>query len=272
MFRSLYPRTIWLIFLSLSAIILALGVFKYWIPNQEEAGFNVKQANDLYAEANKLKQAVKKKNMAVEAIKSAEAAWLPFVANHTPTQRTGDGGININVNQYQLLLDTKRFRNSIQTALNRQLKTGGVQVIGPRVEGVTDGDEPNSVLASYYNFPAVPFPVVIHDLGQVTVVGTYDQIMANVRSWDNFPRYLAVAHGLQLQGTAPRLTGTYNLSIVAYIRYDGMFGPVPGTNTSGPAGAAGGGFGGPSGPGGGPTGGAGGGPPSRPSAAGLSKG
>lgn len=270
MFRSLYPRTIWLIFLSLSAIILALGVFKYWIPNQEETTFKVKQANDLYAEAFKLKQAVNKKNKAVEAVKSAEAAWLPFVANHTPTQRTGDGGININVNQYQLLLDTKRFRNSIQTALNRQLKTGGVQVIGPRVDGVTDGDEPNGVLASYYNYPAVPFPVVIHDLGQVTVIGTYDQIMANVRSWDNFPRYLAVAHGLQLQGTAPKLTGTYSLSVVAYIRYDGIFGPVPGSNTSGTTGA-GGGFGGPAGAGG-SAGGAGGGPPSRPSAAGLGRG
>jgi hypothetical protein len=275
MFRALYPRTIWLIFLSLSAIILSLGVFKYWIPNQEEATFNVKQANDLYSEANKLKQAVNKKNKAVEVTKAAEAAWLPIVAAHTPVQSTEGGGININVNQYKLLLDTKRFRNNIQRSLNNQLKIGGVKVIGPRVDGVSDSDEPNGVLASYYNFPGVPFPVVIHDLGQVTVTGTYDQIMKNVRSWDNFPRYLAVAHGLQLQGTAPTLTGTYNLSMVAYIRYDGVYGPVPGSNSDAGAGGAGGGFGG---GGGAPARGApqGGGsgfrPGAPPSASGVSKG
>lgn len=277
MFRTLYPRTIWLIFLSLSAIFLSLGVFKYWLPNQEEATMNVTQANALYSEGDKLKNAVKKKNAAIAAVKAAEAAWLPIVDAHTPTKVTGAGGVNINVNQYQLLLDTKRFRNSIQTSLNNQLKIGGVRVVGPYVPGVTDDDEPNSVLASYYNFPAVPFPVVIHDLGQVTVTGTYEQIMKNVRAWDNFPHYLAVAHGLQLQGTAPTLTGTYNLTIVGYIRYDGMYGPVPGSNSGGAAAGGGGGFGGapqggppaggpgPSQPGGRPSG-----IPARPNKAGPS--
>lgn len=221
------------------------------MPNQEEATFNVTNANELYAEGFKISQAVKKKNAAIETIKAAEAGWVPYVANRTPLQSTVGGGINVNVHQYQLLLDTKRFRNSIQTAVNRQLLVGGVQVIGPRVPGVTDQDEPNGVLAGYYNYPAIPFPVVIHDLGQVQVTGTYEQIMKNVRSWENFPRYLAVAHGLQLQGTAPRLTGTYNLSIVGYIRYDGMFGPVPGSNSGGPSG---GGGAAPAGPGSAPAG------------------
>jgi hypothetical protein len=267
MFRSLYPRTIWLIFLSLSAIILSLGVFKFWLPVQEETTFYINHANSLHREGDKLGQAVKKRNAAIEATKSAEAAWLPIVAAHTPSQVTSNGGMNINVNQLQLLLDTKRFRNSIQTALNNHLKIGGVKVIGPRVAGVTDQEEPNGVLASYYNYPGVPFPVVIQDLGQVTVTGTYEQIMKNVRAWDNFPRYLAVAHGLQLQGTAPTLTGTYNLTIVAYIRYDGMFGQIP--VASGGGTGAGGGFGGPA-AGGRPGGNAGGPlPGGGPSAAGV---
>ena len=255
MFRSLYPRTIWLIFLSFSAIILSLGVFKFWIPNQEEATYNITQANLLYAEANNLSKAVKKKNAAIAKVKAAEEAWVPIVAAKTPSQNTAGSGMNINVNRYQLLLDTKRFRNSVQTAVNNQLKVGGVKVVGPKVPGVTDQDEPNSILAAYYNYPSVPFPVVIHDLGQVTVTGTYDQIMKNVRSWSNFPHYLAVVHGLQLQGTAPQLTGTYNLTMVGYIRYDGMFGPVPSGAGTAPAGG-GPGFGGPGGnvPGGRPSG------------------
>lgn len=231
-----------------------MGIFKFWIPNQEEATNNVNQANLLYAEANKLSQAVKKKNAAIAKVKAAEAAWVPIVAAHTPTQNTAGTGININVNQYQLLLDTKRFRNSVQRAVNNQLKVGGVKVIGPKVPGVTDQDEPNSILAAYYNYPSVPFPVVIHDLGQVTVTGTYNQIMKNVRSWSNFPHYLAVVHGLQLQGTAPQLTGTYNLSMVGYIRYDGLYGPVPSGTGAAPAGGGSGIPGAPTAPGGRPTG------------------
>lgn len=251
MFRSLYPRTIWLIFLSFSVIVLSFAIFHHWLPKQEEAAMNVKQANDLYAEADKLGKAVKKKNTAIERVKDAERMWIPIVNTRTPSTNTAGGGFNINVNQFQLLLDTKRFRNSIQRAVNNQLRVGGVKVVGPKVPGVSDQDEPNSILAAYYNYPAVPFPVVIHDLGQVTVTGTYDQIMKNVRSWANFPHYLAVVHGLQLQGTAPQLTGTYNLSIVGYIRYDGMYGPAPVSSGSAPAG--GGGFAGI--PGGGPNGG-----------------
>ncbi|MEI7575250.1 MAG: hypothetical protein WCK51_00015 [Armatimonadota bacterium] len=200
-------------------------------------------------EVNKASAAVKKKKAAVEAIKAAEAAWLPYVATKTPPQNVRDGGINVNVNPYQLLLDTKIFRDSVQTALNTQLKKGGVKVmVGPRISGITDQDAPNSILASYYNYPSAPFPVVIYDLGQVTVQGTYEQILENVRAWSSMPQYLAVAHNLALSGTAPRLTGTYDLSLVGYIRYDGVHGPVPdsgGAAAAGgaaPAGAGGGAF------------------------------
>lgn len=241
MFKAAYPRTIWLVALSLSAIVLCTALFYKWMPNQEETTYKVAQANSLYTEANKLGQAVKKKNNAILAKKNAEIAWVPFVQTRTPLQDTANGGINVNVNGYQLLLDTKRFRNNVQRAVNKQLIYGGVKVInGPRVPGVTDQDPPNGIMASYYNYPVVPFPVVIYDLGQVQVQGTYEQIMKNVRAWDSIPHYLAVTHNLQLSGTAPLLTGTYDLSIVGYIRYDGIFGPVP----DGPGVAAGLGVGG----------------------------
>lgn len=247
MFKALYPRTIWLMFLSFAAIILSVGLFRYWMPNQEEAGYKVTQANSLFQEANKLSQAVKKRNKAVEELHLAEAAWLPIMQTRTPLQSTPDGGINLNVNAYQLLLDTKRYRNNIQRAVNAQLLKGGVKVIaGPRVPGVTDVDAPNGVLASYYNYPAIPFPVVIFDLGQVQIQGTYEQIMANVRAWANMPRYLAVTHNLQLTGTAPQLNATYDVSLVGYIRYDGVFAPVP----DGGGAAAGGGAANGRGPGG----------------------
>jgi hypothetical protein len=251
MLKSLYARTIWLIFISFSLIVLAAGYFRFWAPTQESIANKVSVYTAYVAEVNKVSSAVKKKEAAAKAIQLAQAAWLPYVETKTPLQSVNDGGINLNVNQYQLLLDTKKFRDSVQIALNNQLKTGGVKVIsGPRIPGVTDQDAPNSVLASYYNYPSAPFPVVIYDLGQVTVQGTYEQILANVRAWSSMPRYLAVAHNLALTGTAPRLTGTYDLSLVGYIRYDGINGPVPDAGgASAPGGGAG--PGGPGGPGGG---------------------
>ncbi|MDH4389420.1 MAG: hypothetical protein QE269_11915 [Fimbriimonas sp.] len=249
MLKSLYARTIWLMFLSFSFIVLAAGYFRFWAPNQETIQNRVTVYNAYVTETNKVTAAVKKKENAAKAIQVAQAGWLPYVETKTPLEGVAQGGINLNVNQYQLLLDTKKFRDSVQTALNTQLKKGGVKVIsGPRIPGVTDQDAPNGVLASYFNYPSAPFPVVIYDLGQVTVQGTYEEILLNVRSWAGMPRYLAVAHNLALSGTAPRLTGTYDLSLVGYIRYDGIYGPVPdGGGASAPAAGGGSPFGGPSG-------------------------
>ncbi len=249
MLKSLYARTIWLIFLSFALIVLAAGYFKFWAPNQEAIQNKVLVYNGYVTEVNKVGAAVKKKENAAKLIETAQAGWLPFVETKTPLQSVREGGINLNVNRYQLLLDTKKYRDSVQTALNSQLKKGGVKVMsGPRIPGVTDDEAPNGVLASYYNYPSAPFPVVIYDLGQVTVQGTYEQILENVRSWSSMPRYLAVAHNLALSGTAPRLTGTYDLTVVGYIRYDGVYAPVPdgtaGSNNPAPAPGSGRGAGG----------------------------
>ena len=95
--------------------------------------------------------------------------------------------------------------------------------------------------------------------GGVVVQGTYAQIAANVRGWSRMRKYLAVASGLALSGTSPNLTGTYNLTIVGYIRGDKVYPAVP-------EGAAAGGAGGgaaPARPGGGDT------PFGGPSAAGM---
>lgn len=240
MFKSLYARTIIFIGFSFAAIIIAFAYFRYWAPKQDETKMVVENYNQYVQEIGKRKQVIKKKQTAITEVQNAERQWASFVETHTPLDVTPNGGININVNAYQLLLDTKRFRNSVQTAVNTQIKKGGVKVLAcPRIPGVTDDEAPNSILASYYNYPAIPFPVVIYDLGTVTVQGTYEQIVANVRSWKNMPRYLAVTHNLSITGTAPTLTATYDLSMVGYIRYDGVYAPVP--DGGAPAGGAAGG-------------------------------
>lgn len=110
------------------------------------------------------------------------------------------------------------------------------------------GDSATSILADYYNYPAIDFPVCIFDLGTVTVTGTAEQIYRNMEAWSDMPEYLAVADGLALNGTAPTLTGTYSLTVVAYIRGTEVSAPVPeGEGGGGSGGAPGGGA--PSGPG-----------------------
>lgn len=252
MVKALYPRTIWFSAISLCLVVWTVAFTRYIMPNRENAAFQVNNANELYREADKLGAAQKKKNDAILATQRAETEWAPIVDAKTPPKNTAAGGIDIDVNAYKLLLDTKRYRNNVQRALNNQLRVGGVTVInGPRVPGVTDQDAPNGVLAAYYNYPAIPFPVVMYDLGQVTVRGTYDQIMKNYRSWSNMPRYLASVHNLQLTGTAPHLTATYNLSLVGYIRYEGIYAAVPdgAGATPAPGGPGAGGPGIPGGPG-----------------------
>jgi hypothetical protein len=239
MFKALVPRTIWLIGISLSLVVLSLSFIRYWMPNDEEAKMKIANANALIEEANKGKKVAKKKLEAVVAIRKAEQDWIPYVETRTPIADVASGGINVNVNPMKLLLDTKRYRNNVQRAINKQLLYGGVVVVsGPEIPGVSDSDDPNALLASYYNYPAVPFPVNIYDLAPVTIRGSYDQIMKHVRAWATIPRYLAVAHNLAITGTAPTLTATYDLSVVGYVRYDGVYAPVPLVTGGGAGGSA----------------------------------
>jgi hypothetical protein len=245
--------TIFLIGLSVALIAISYAFFHKWQPNMTEKQSYVTLAEQLQNEINKRPMAQKRVDDAKAMVEERAAKWRETVASRTPSTSLASGGIDLSVNAWQLTVDAPKFRNSIQRAVNAQVKRGGVRVIsGPEVPDPEESA--SSVLASYFNYPAIKFPVVIFDLGTVTVQGTYEQILTNVRSWTNMPKYLAVADGLQLSGTAPTLTGTYNLTIVGYIRGTEIFPPVP----EGAAGAAPGGGGGAP-PGGGGRGGGGGG-------------
>ncbi|MEJ5169497.1 MAG: hypothetical protein WHU10_00775 [Fimbriimonadales bacterium] len=265
---------------SLALVVLSFGLFHFYLPNMKNAEYQRQLADQREEIVGQAKRAEERVKEALRLREERTQQWSRIVAAHTPPASVAAGGIDISVNPWQLAIDARKFRNSVQAAVNRQLKKGGVKVInGPLVpfpEAHSTG-----LLASYFNFPAIPFPVVIFDLGTVTVQGTYEQICANVRAWRNMPGYLAVVDGLAFTGTTPVLTGTYQLTLVGYIRGQKLFGSV---NESGGATTTGGGFGGPTGfgamfgpPGagmGGPPGGVPMGPPagmSGPSAAGGAK-
>jgi hypothetical protein len=230
--------------LAIGLIGAGFGYFHNYQPKTETLKNTKTAAESWETEAKKLPAAYKKRATAMEMVQQKADEWQQVVAVKTPSSSLGAGGINFNVSSYQLAVDSRVYRNSLQTAVNNQVKRGGVVVInGPEVEA--PDMEADNLVASYYNYPAIPFPVVIFDLGTITVRGTYAQIKRNVEAWKDMPNYLAVADGLQLEGTSPNLTGTYSVTIVGYLRAEKMFPGVLNGAGAAPGGAPV--------PGGGPT-------------------
>lgn len=241
----------WLVMgFAISLIILSYAYFHVFNYNMTEAGYLEDHANKLQTEANKQKDAERRLADAQADVAAKDAEWRAVVAVKTPPANVGSGGINLAVNPYQLTVDSQKFRDNVQRDVNYQVKRGGVKVIsGPEVPAPSE--DPANVLATYFNYPAISYPVCVFELGAVEVEGTYGQISQNIRSWSSMPNYMAVASGLAITGTAPNLRATYNVVLVAYIRGDKLPATLPtGAGAEGTTPAPGAGGGGPRGPGG----------------------
>lgn len=223
---KLSPLTFFLIMLSIGLAAFSYGFFQHWMPNKKETGYYTTYVEQLQAEADKLPRAKKRVKDAEELVNAEAEKWTQVATVHTPPADLSKGGINLNVNAWQLTVDSRKYRNSVQIALNNQLRKGGVKIVGAGPQIPFPEDTASTIVANYFNYPFIPFPVVIFELGSVTVQGTYRQITDHVRAWSNMPNYLAVADGLRLDGTSPILTGTYNLTIVGYIQTKEVYPPV----------------------------------------------
>jgi hypothetical protein len=224
---KLSPLTIIIIGFSIFIATLGYGFVQHYMPNTQEAKFYQDWAEQLEAEGAKLPAAEKRKKKAEEMVTTKSLEWKAVIEAKTPNPDVNNRGVGLNVDAWQLTVDTKKFRDNIQRAVNAQLVKGGVKVVGAGPQIPMPSDSASDILASFYNYPAIAFPVVIMDLGQVTVEGTEARIMENVRSWKNMPHYLAVADGLSIAGTSPNLRGTYNVTLVAYIRGKEIYPTVP---------------------------------------------
>ncbi len=242
---KLTPLTILILGFCISAVILAVGYCNYWAPKTAEAANYNGLRDKLQAEGNKLPRQKKNVQDATQITQAAAQEWQSIVVRKTPPNNVSEGGINLAVNRWYLVNDAVRFRNRIQMDVNRQLKVGGVKVLSaPTVPAFPDN--PLTIVEEGFGYPRLGFPARVYDFGTVTVEGTMAQIRTNVESWSNMPKYLAVVDALRIDGTPPRLTATYNLSMLIYIRSKDVFPPVPeipdGDAPAGP---------GPGGPGGG---------------------
>lgn len=229
--------------ISIAIIALSFGLFKFFLPNMQETANYREYKAQLETEANKRPAAIRRVEQAIETVQGEARSWQEIVAKRTPPPTLAAGGIDLSVNRWQLTVDVRQFRNNVQRAVNRQVKMGGVTVVnGPEVPPFSDSAL--NLVERDFNFPAVPFPIVMYDFGTITVRGALPQIFRNVEAWSEMPGYLAVTSGLRLTGTSPNLTATYSLSVIGYIRGDQIFPPVPEVAGSGGQGGAGAGAGG----------------------------
>lgn len=209
--------TYWVMGFAVCAIAICFGYFHWFKPNMDQAKLYDDWKASLIAEENRMQAAQNRVEEAEAFVAESSDRWQQIVDLKTPPTDVGSGGINLAVNRLQLTVDAMKFRNSVQRAVNSQLKRGGVTVVqGPYVR--EPSDDPNAVMSEYFNYPGTSYPVAIFNLGSVTVRGTWSQISQHVRSWADMPRYLAVADGLTVTGTSPELTATYNLTLVAFIK------------------------------------------------------
>jgi hypothetical protein len=160
---------------------------------------------------------------AEKKVKDAEALgtltvqqWKNISQAHTLPASPDPNGIDLTIDGWRLAWEMPNFRNRLQAMLNQQVKVGGVKVVqGPVIPLPNlDGDK---IISSYFHYPPLNAPVLVFDLGNITVRGTYQQISDNVKAWRDMPRFLAVADGLRLNGTSPNLTGVYQVSIVGFV-------------------------------------------------------
>lgn len=232
--------TIVVIGISISIVALSYGFFYHYRPNMAEAKNQEEYRVALEREAAKKKAAETRVRDAAKTVNDAAASWRQIVLTRTPPTNAAAGGIDLSVNAWQLVPDAKRFRNIVQLAVNAQVKKGGIKLPngGPSVPD--PGNTQPEILANFFNYPAVPFPVVILDLGTITATGNYDQIVANYESWSTMPHFMALVDQLNIRGTSPHLTGTYNVQLLAFIRATDIFPPEPAGTLAASAPAAGG--------------------------------
>lgn len=221
---------VWIVLgLCLGLSALAFVFIQIYMPYEQAVGYNNTYRDQLTAQANKQRAAEQRVQTAMDLVNQKAQEWNAVVLTKTPPSSLASGGINFNVNAYQLAVDAVKYRNNVQRAVNYQSKRGGVKVISlPSVP--EPPEDPAELVANYFNYQNFGFPVVYYELSPIVVEGTYEQIKANVKAWSSMPRYLAVADGLTIAGTSPKLTGTYNVVILGYLQGSQMH-PAPLTGT-----------------------------------------
>jgi hypothetical protein len=200
-----------LTFFIVGVVLMAMIFFGFFFlkikPENEEIGYYADKSLELdgIISADSQSRAVERVRNAMQQVRDAEVAWKQVTTWRTPAA----GTFNMTPNRWQLVVNARRWHSKAEADLNRWVRRNGVTMVTPpRLLVPYPTDQPNDLVQYYFNYPALPFPVAIWDLGTITVQGTWEQIMQNVRSWSTIPGYIASVRGLSITGTGSRLQGT----------------------------------------------------------------
>jgi hypothetical protein len=227
------PLTIFVWCIAISMIAITYGLSKR-DPIMKTTENWVKYRDSMAAEQRKWRLAVKKVQDATTLAKATVVEWQNIAGAHTLPTVPDPNGIDLTLDGWRLAMEMSNYRNKLQAMVNAQVKAGGVTVVqGPVVP--TPPAEGDRIISGYFNYPPLTTPVLVFNLGNITVTGTYQQITDNVKAWSRMPHFLAVADGLRLNGTSPRLTGNYAVTIVGFVKVPtdplgvpkGIFPPLP---------------------------------------------
>ena len=182
------------------------------------------------------KAASERVRKAYETVYAAEMAWKQIA----DTRTVSAGRINLVPHRWQSTVNVRKWKPMVEQDLNNWVRRGGVRLLSPpAITLPVPTDVANYLVATYFNFPALKFPVVFWPIGKVTVEGTYDHIMSHVRSWSKIPGYVASVRGLGISGGGNRLRGSYDLLVLGFVNTENVFGgdattgKIPDISTSG---------------------------------------
>lgn len=216
-------------------VSIGLSAFVYaWFnrvgPDKAEAEAYEKRNEELDMVISQMPMAKRRVKDTETEVNRIAGEWQKVVATNTPPIGVKSGGIDLSVNRWQLTNDSLVYRNTVQRAINHQVRVGGVKIVGSGPLVPFPSTSAADIVESFYNYPALGFPVVVFELGTITVRGTFEQIAQNVEAWKDMPNYLATTSSLAITGTSPNLTGTYRCTVIGFIRGKDIFPPVPDTS------------------------------------------
>src|ERR1700683_1953178 len=118
--------TVLIMAISVSLAILSWSYFWHYQPDIESAKDQTDLAKQLHTNASTAPEAAVRKEKAQTRVAQVFDQWRNMVVNHAPPASTNAGGINLDVSALYMPIYAHQFRNSLQMAVNKQVKMGGV--------------------------------------------------------------------------------------------------------------------------------------------------
>lgn len=218
---------IWIIAGVLSAITAAVVWFALISPARD--AFDVQDKKYQAADAIAIQRPAAERDLkkAKQEVAAAQADWRKYDRTYMPD------------------IDLSNLYRAM-----RQLWREQLTVLGPSVNKYLQADKKVQVQANIA-LPAPPTDpnavnqqVFVYDLGNVSVQGTFNDVLNHVARWNKFNR-LVLADGLTLAGNSPQLVGTYSLRVFEFPHNADKVGPSFPSAGGATGGFGGGGFGGP---------------------------